>query len=78
MARKAQYPMARSKGAAQAAMGWVSMYPVGRKVAQQDDPHVAAGGKKFTVGEIDELDDTVDHGVAQGNERVEAAQGHAR
>ena len=29
------------------------------------------------VGEVDELDDAVDHGVAQGHQRINAAQRHA-
>jgi hypothetical protein len=47
------------------------------KETEQDDPHIASGGKKFTVGEVDQLDDTVNHGVAQRDQGVEAAQGDA-
>ena len=41
-------------------------------VAQVRAPH-----KQVTVGEVDELEDAVDHGVTEGHERVERADGHA-
>ena len=41
--------------------------------------HAAEGadGEDLAVGEIDELEDAVDHGVAQGDGGVDEADGHA-
>ena len=39
---------------------------------------VAPHHDKVAVGEVDQLDDPVDHGVAQGDQRVDAAQAQAR
>jgi hypothetical protein len=47
------------------------------KETEQDHPHIAPGSKKFTVGEVDQLDDTVYHGVAQRDQGVQASQGDA-
>ena len=41
--------------------------------------HAAEGadGEDLAVGEVDELEDAVDHGVAQGDGGVDEADGHA-
>jgi hypothetical protein len=44
------------------------------KETEQDHPHIAPGSKKFTVGEVDQLDDTVYHGVAQRDQGVQTSQ----
>ena len=44
---------------------------------EQGQPEVGAVGEEVAVGEVDELQDPVHHGVAEGDERVDAADGEA-
>ena len=47
----------------------------GGQETEQNDPHVSTGGKNLAMRKIDELNDAVDHGVTQGNQRVYPAEG---
>jgi hypothetical protein len=40
--------------------------------AQDDQADEGARGEKLAVGEIDELDNAVHHGIAQGDEGIDA------
>jgi hypothetical protein len=70
-------PHGEDEGARQAENGVGVHVSQSGKETEQDDPHIAPGGKKFTVGEVDQLDDTVYHGVAQRDQGVQTAQGNS-
>jgi len=50
---------------------------LGGEIAQKDDAHIAAGGEDRAMGEIDQRDDAVHHGVAEGHQGVDAAERQA-
>ena len=53
---------------------WVSTQPNLLQCGQNDDPDKSAGGKQLAMGKVDQLDDAVNHGIAQGNQGINTSQ----
>ena len=49
----------------------------GGQKAEGNNSHVRAQHVDLAVGEVDQLDDPIDHGVAQGDQGIHAAERQA-
>ena len=51
--------------------------PAGLHEGKHDDPDIAAGGENFAMGEVDQLDDAVNHRVPEGDQGIYRPQGES-